>query len=204
MLTETQHDALTELINISYARAAGALSQLTGYRIGLEVPHAAIYPVNEVSARLKQSLQGQVTAVSQIFSGSVSGNAMMLLDESAASVICKLLLEDVAGFSDWAGDWPEESREVITELGNILLNACLGTFGNLLKVHVSFSVPSLQINAVDSVLKSTVVAGDALSHGLLIQTRFHLRDANIFGYLVIILGVTSLDRLVAGLDDWQV
>ena len=32
-LTSSQHDALTELINIGYGRAAGALSELTGYRI---------------------------------------------------------------------------------------------------------------------------------------------------------------------------
>ena len=29
------------------------------------------------------------------------------------------------------------AREVITEVGNILLNACLGTFGNLLKATTS-------------------------------------------------------------------
>ena len=32
-------------------------------------------------------------------------------------------------------------REVITEVGNIVLNACLGVFGNLLKVQVTFAVP---------------------------------------------------------------
>ena len=31
-LTLEQQDALTELINIGYGRAAGALSDLTGYR----------------------------------------------------------------------------------------------------------------------------------------------------------------------------
>jgi chemotaxis protein CheC len=202
MLTEVQQDALAELINISYARAAGALSQLTGYRVGLEVPSVAVHPLQEVSTRLKRSLDERVTAVSQVFSGIVSGNALMVLDQSAAAILCELLLDTSPESGDWSGEWPEEHREVITELGNILLNACLGTFGNLLKVQVSFSVPLLHIDAVDTILRSTSVAGDNLSHGLMIHTRFHLRDKNVTGYLVIILGVTSLDRLVSGLDRW--
>lgn len=204
MLTETQHDSLTELINISYARAAGALSQLTGYRIELQVPDAAVYPLEEVSLMLKRALRGQVTAVSQVFSGFVSGNAMIVLEEQAASLLCDVLLDQGPRSGDWAGSWPDRNREVITELGNILLNACLGTFGNLLKVHVTFSVPMLHIDEMDTVLRSTAVAGANLSHGLMIHTRFHLRDTNVSGYLVIILGITSLDRLIEGLDSWEV
>ena len=45
------------------------------------------------------------------------------------------------------------AREVITEVGNILLNACLGTFGNLLKVQVSFSVPQLSLESLGAILE---------------------------------------------------
>ena len=37
-LTVAQKDALTELINIGYARAAGALSELTGIASSSEFP----------------------------------------------------------------------------------------------------------------------------------------------------------------------
>jgi len=47
-LTPTQTDALTELINIGYARAAAALSDLTGHRISLEVPEVAVHVIPEV------------------------------------------------------------------------------------------------------------------------------------------------------------
>ncbi len=47
-LTTNQTDALTELINIGYARAAGALSELTGHRITMEVPQVSVHPIEEV------------------------------------------------------------------------------------------------------------------------------------------------------------
>ena len=94
-------------------------------------------------------------------------------------------------------------REVITELGNIVLNACLGVFGNLLQVRVTFAVPRLHVETVERVLRSTTVDNRELCHALMIHTRFQLRDSDVVGYLVILLGVTSLDRLLVALKDWE-
>ena len=72
-LYPSQKDALTELINIGYARAAAALSDLTGHRIILEVPHVAIHPITELTPTLKTVLQGDVASVNQVFGGALSG-----------------------------------------------------------------------------------------------------------------------------------
>src|SRR6185503_14075971 len=80
-LTITHQDTLTELINIGYGRAAAALSELTGRRIILEVPRVAVYPIQEVNDALNDVLDGEVASVHQVFSGPVSGNALLLLDK---------------------------------------------------------------------------------------------------------------------------
>jgi chemotaxis protein CheC len=198
-LTHNQQDALTELINIAYARAAGALSQLTGYRIKLAVPKIAMHPLEEVGAILSEVIKGEITSVSQVFTGHISGSALLLLDADASSLLNRLLrdADNPTGPLDMAG------QEVITELGNIVLNACLGVFGNLLQVRVTFAVPRLHVQSVETILRSTTVDDRDLSHALLIHTRFELRDSNVSGYLVIILGVTSLDRLLTALKHWE-
>lgn len=197
-LTESQQDALTELINIGYARAAAALSDLTGHRISLEVPEVAIHLIPEIKAKLERVIVGEVASVNQIFSGPITGNAILLLDREAAMLLSHLLTD--------RSNTPEldgAAREVITEVGNIVLNACLGAFGNLLKVQVTFTVPQLQIETVHKVLKSITVAGDELEYALIIHTRFNMRASDVTGYLVIILGVTSLERLLLELKKWE-
>lgn len=197
-LTETQHEALTELINIGYGRAAAALSELTGRRINLDVPRVAIYPVDEISKALHAVLTGDVASVHQVFSGPVSGNALLLLDHKAAVLLNSLLLNMPAhprGFH-------AAEREALTEVGNIVLNACLGVFGNLLQVHVTFSVPRLDIDSVDGVLNSISVGSQELKYALMVHTRFNVRDSSVRGYLVIILGITSFTRLIQELDEW--
>lgn len=197
-LTVAQKDALTELINIGYARAAAALSDLTGHRITLAVPEVAVHVIPEISLKLQQVVAGEVASVNQVFSGPISGNAILLLDRGAA-LLLNNLLTDRAGANDLDG----AAREVITEVGNIVLNACLGAFGNLLKVQVSFTVPQLQIESLQKVLKSITVQGDELEYALIIHTRFHMRASDVSGYLVIILGVTSLERLMVELRKWE-
>ena len=198
-LTETQSDALTELINIGYARAAGALSELTGHRIMLEVPQVAVHPIAEVGEILSERIRGEVASVHQVFSGPVAGNALLVLDQEAALLLNQLLTSNA---SSNAG-LDASAREVLTEVGNIVLNACLGVFGNLLQVQVSFAVPRLHVESVSSVLSSITVGHEELHYALMIQTRFHVRESDVGGYLVIILGVTSLDRLIEELGRWE-
>jgi chemotaxis protein CheC len=197
-LTTSQKDALTDLINIGYARAAAALSDLTGHRISLEVPEVAVHLIPEITERLQRVINGEVASVNQVFSGPINGNAILLLDRGAATLLNNLLT-DRSATSELDG----AAREVITEVGNIVLNACLGAFGNLLKIQVSFTVPHLQIESVQKVLQSITVRGDELEYALIIHTRFHMRASNVSGYLVIILGVTSLERLLVELQKWE-
>jgi len=44
-LTELQTDAVTELINIAFSRAAASLSDLTRDRVDLEVPEVSVHPI---------------------------------------------------------------------------------------------------------------------------------------------------------------
>jgi chemotaxis protein CheC len=198
-LTESQRDALTELINIGYARAAGALSQLTGYRITLEVPKVAIHRIEEMTGLLDNVVQGEVASVNQIFSGPVSGNALLLLDDDAALLLTQLL----TGKERTSKAMDSAAREVITEVGNIVLNACLGVFGNLLKVQVSFSVPRLHVESIGQVFNSITVADRELECALMIHTRFYVQAGDVSGYLVIVLGVTSLERLLFEVRQWE-
>jgi chemotaxis protein CheC len=198
-LTDSQREALTELINIGYGRAASALSELTGRRINLDVPKVAVYPMEHITRALHDVLSGEVASVHQIFSGPVSGNALLLLDHKAAILLNSLLLNTPMH----PGRLQAAEREALTEVGNIVLNACLGVFGNLLQVQVTFAVPRLDIDSVDGVMHSISVRSQELQYALMVHTRFSVRDSNVRGYLVIILGITSFSRLMQELDNWE-
>ncbi len=197
-LTASQQDTLTELINIGYARAAGALSDLTGHRITLAVPEVAIHEIEKITPLLNDVIDGEITSVNQFFGGAIDGNAILLLDKAAAVLLNRLLTD-----RPQADTLDDSAREVIVEVGNIVLNACLGVFGNLLHVQISFSVPNLQINDVEHIMRSIRIQDQSFRYALMIHTRFHLRASDVSGYLVIILGMTSLERVLTELRRWE-
>lgn len=198
-LTEQQKDALSELINIAFSRTAASLSELTGHRVLLDVPKVAIFPINELSTALAEFLPAEVATVHQVFNGPVTGDALLLLNYDGAVTLTDLLTDEQVK-SDRLNT---SAREVLTEVGNILLNACLGMFGNLLQVHVSFSVPRLHLETLDYLLRSMMVESEGLRYALVVYTAFRLRDGAVSGYLVIALNVASLDRLIQEAESWE-
>ena len=198
-LTATQHDALIELLNIGFGRAAASLSELTGHRVLLEVPKVSVHPIDELNQALRQVVADEVASVHQIFSGPVAGDALLILDYAAAGMLKELLTSE----PPLPLSIDSSAREVLTEVGNILLNACLGTFGNILKVQVSFSVPHLNLDTLQHVMRSLLVNREGLRYALVVHAGFKLRDAEVRGYLVIVLSVASLDRLIRAVEDWE-
>ena len=198
-LTQTQHDALIELLNIGFGRAAASLSELTGHRVLLEVPQVSVHAIDELNRALRLVLDDQVASVHQIFSGPVGGDALLILNHSAAGMLKELLTNE----PPLPLPYDASAREVLTEVGNMLLNACLGTFGNILKVQVSFSVPHLNLDTLHEVMRSLLVNREGLRYAMVVHAGFKLRDAEVKGYLVIVLSVASLDRLIRAVEEWE-
>jgi chemotaxis protein CheC len=198
-LTSVQHDALIELLNIGFGRAAAALSELTGHRVLLEVPNVSVHPIEQLNEALRSVVSDEVASVHQIFSGPVAGDALLILDHAAAGMLKELLTSE----APLPLTIDASAREVLTEVGNILLNACLGTFGNILKVQVSFSVPHLNLDTLHQVVRSLLINREGLRYALVVHAGFKLRDAEVRGYLVIVLSVASLDRLIRAIETWE-
>ncbi len=199
MLTAEQRDALTELINIGFGRAAASLSRLTGHRVQLEVPQVMICPVDELGDTLRPYIDGEIASVHQVFSGPVAGDALLVLDQRSGGMLKELLTNEPA----LPLSIDASAREVIAEVGNILLNACLGMFGNLLKVQVSFAVPHVTLEGLEAVVESVVIEREGLRYALVVHAGFRLKGGSVTGYLIIVLSVASIDRLLRAVDAWE-
>ena len=198
ILTVDQKDAVTELVNIAFSRTAAALSELTGNRVELSVPEVSAHPIADLLPALGRFVQGDVATVHQIFGGPVSGDAFLLLNVDGAAKLVDLLTDAGAPTRQMGAS----AREVLSEVGNILLNACLGVFGDLLHVRFTFAVPRLHLDTLGSMLDSLVIGRDALRHSLLVGAQFRVRASEVTGCMVMVLGVSSLEQFVRVVEEW--
>lgn len=207
MVTRDQMDAFREMVNMGFGRAANALTYLMGHRITLEAPDLEFLPITELS-QVFNFLQGEeMLTVHQVFSGKISGDTMLLFEARSAVKLIQLLtaplksVSTVPGFPpeiEHAEDLQSLSPEVIdylSEVGNIVLAAFTGTFGNLLHIQISFTVPKLHQESVVTLLNSIRLQDAKLSEVVVVRLFFHLVEQNVGSHLLIVMGVESLDAL---------
>ncbi|MFP5212405.1 MAG: chemotaxis protein CheC [Acidobacteriota bacterium] len=198
-LTEQTGDSLTELFHIGFARAAFSLSELTGKRVSLDAPKVSIHPLHELPRMFNLLEEDQeMASIHQFFSGEVAGNSLLLLDYEGARHLCGLLNPARVTIQPLVLD--DSDCEVLTEVGNILLNACLGTFGNILKIHISFMVPKMHVQSIPALFDSLVIDKKELHYAIIAFTRFQVRDSSIGGHLVIVVGISSLKNLMDAIE----
>ncbi len=199
-LDARQIDALTERINIELGLRAAKLSEISGCRVLLDAPIIGIHPMHALTRELKPVVTGPVASVHQVFSGPIAGDAILFLNYEGAVKLSNLLVDEHLQ----SQRLDSTTGEILTEIGNMLLGACLGVFGNLLEVRVSFSIPMLHLDSLEHFLGSLSVGGEELRHAVVIAASFHIREQGVDGRLVIVLGVASLERLVQAVERWEV
>jgi error-prone DNA polymerase len=176
-----EHERREEVIQYVYARYgrdhAGMVCEVISYR--------RRSAVRDVGKALGEFLPAETATVHQVFNGAVTGDALLLLSYDGAVMLTDLLTDE----TERDKGLNASDREVLTEVGNILLNACLGMFGNLLQVHVTFSVPRLHLETLDALLTSLVIilAGHYFFHFTLVNGFVTFMEMMVLSFLGLVV-----------------
>ena len=82
----------------------------------------------------------------------------------------------------------ELEREALTEIGNIILNACLSSFGDLLEREVATSLPRYVSGSSGAVFDGA----RGFDLGLVVKVDFNVEGRDIEGYVTFVLNVDSV------------
>jgi chemotaxis protein CheC len=198
-LNEIQTDSLTELINIAFGLTAAKLSEISGHRIRLSPPAIGMHPKDSLVRELKSFVAGPVTSIQQSFTGLVSGSAILLLNCDDALRLSHLLVqEDVQSLNLGCS-----TSDILIEAGNMVLGSCLGLIGNLLGARFTFFPPRLDLDSLEDTLSSISIAGKERQYAIVMTSSFKIMDQEVDGRLLMVLGMSSLKRLIHAVDEWE-
>ncbi|MBF0524408.1 MAG: hypothetical protein HQK56_04850 [Deltaproteobacteria bacterium] len=197
--TDERHEALVELINICFGRAMASLAELLETHIHLSVPVIRSVNPEEVIKVLTASIEDkdEVTIVQQAFGGEFAGEAVLALPGWTSQSLVSMLTEQSGFTSDLEID--KLNLEVILEVGNIVIGACLGQFAELLESRISYSPPAVFLDRITSAgLKERLTTREI--DALLVQTKFSHREREVTGYLFFFLSQFCLEGLFGAVD----
>jgi chemotaxis protein CheC len=197
-LEDLEVDALTELVNLGVSRAALSLRELVGEQVFLSVPSLSVLSKPEAAESIRGANGRDLIAVRQAFEGEFSGRALLIFPEANSLELVRAVAGDHLSLRDIA----ELEDEALAEIGNIILNSCIGTISNLLQHSLTMSLPEiLRGHGVDFFDLSKPAIEDVV---LFIRINFSLHGREISGYLALVMDLPSLaalKRLVAAFID---
>ncbi|VAW62095.1 Chemotaxis protein CheC -- inhibitor of MCP methylation [hydrothermal vent metagenome] len=185
-LSELEQDLLTELFNLGVGHAASALSTMVRQEIKLSVPQIEFLTIPGLADRLGN--ENSICCVSQSISGPFTAQSMLLFpEENSLEIVRQLMGEDLPDDTI-----AELQKEAFSEIGNIVLNACIGSFSNALNEEFKLDLPVFELSKSCDLLNASENTTDT---ALFIRINLTLSSSKITGYMAFLMGTLSLEQL---------
>ena len=199
MLSLMHKDILTELVNVYIGQAASLLSEMVNQKIELTIPQIMLMTVSELDFSEYKYLSifssGHVVSSSMRFGNEFQGKAFLVFPPEQAKLLVTACTEEII--------LPDESKnivgfvdtelDILREIGNLIINAIIGEFGNLLNLRVDYSLPEIELISFSETQKILLQNNIYM---LVLHTSFTLSKTRITGAVLIALSLNSVSLLL--------
>lgn len=185
ILNEIQLDALGELLNIGMGAATASLSTMVRREVLLSIPVISVLSQHQVPNQLYDKPPHTISGVRQSFNGEFSGDALLLFSDEDSISLVKAVLGETLPLAQLS----EMEEEAITEIGNIILNACISSLANVFQEHLNSDTPEYLHEELNDLFADG--QGDD-SFVLLLKMSFQISEQDITGHVTFIMDIESI------------
>jgi len=190
-LSELENDALVEIFNIGVGQAAASMSAIVHEEVTMSVP--AISFMHRAAAAMLLGRgdheNERICGVSQHYEGAFETEAILMFPEDKSLEIVRLMVGEAVPLQELT----EMEQEAMCEIGNIILNSCVGTLANIFQHELQGSLPVYHVGTSDEILTASGSLSDTVV--LMLHIDFILEKHQIHGYVAFILDISALHDL---------
>jgi chemotaxis protein CheC len=190
-LTPIEHDFLCEMFNLGVGSAASSLSKMVNQQVLLSVPIVELKTRQEMAGELGVGVP--ICSVSQSMNGPFSAQSMLLFPADSGLKVVRAMLNTHVSDEMLA----ELQHEALSEIGNVVLNACIGSMANTITNSFKVGLPTFEQSTPEILLEVENKLDDVV---LLIRIFMTLSESKVTGYLAFVLGNISLKELRQNLN----
>lgn len=188
-LNDLELDALTEVFNIGVGQAAAAMSRMVKEEVTLSVPSISFMSRASVADALTEDVGQRICSVSQRFEGVFNTDAILMFPESKSLEIVRMMIGEEIPLDELS----DLEQEALSEIGNIILNALMGTLANVFASEFSSSLPVFHLGTSSEILPGASDSGGEVV--MLLRIDFNLVQRQIQGYVAFLLDISSMRGL---------
>lgn len=183
-------DSLLELVGIGVGKAAQVLNTMLSSHVRLSAPAIKVLSIEEFKANLSDECGRTLAAVEMDFKGEISGSTQLVFTTADAGRLVDLIIAD---FSFTGEDLDSIRSGTLCEVGNIIINAILGTIANVARLDLAYTVPIYLSGTFVELLADAKPADDGVV--VFVTTQFMVESIQVDGEIVLYLSLENLTGL---------
>ncbi len=188
-LNSEQLDTLTEIMNIAVGKAAASLAGLLQRRIQMHLVDVRMVSKEQIISILSSEIGDIGSAVEQHFKGGLTGTSMMMMSRQHTATLINLLNDHVHETGD---AYSATEQAIVTEVGNVVLNAAVGMCSNQTGARVYFQLPKLMLNVQGQSLGQDIISQwQENVQGIMLKNRLSIGEHDLIVHILIILAMPT-------------
>lgn len=161
-------DAFSEMTRTGAERAAANVTAMSGIETTAEVARLSFVPIEDAP---NQVAAGTYAGTVSRFSGTPSGHAVVLFEESAARQIAEALLP---GDGESGGELTGRHEAALTELGNVVTSGLIDGWANVLEGTIEHEPPRYVHDMGRAVVDQIAAQlGREQRHAVVVEAQMH-------------------------------
>lgn len=201
IFSDNEKDILQEIMNIAFGNAAADLSEVIDIYVELSAPEVHLVNMTEIPAYIAERMQlnaASTSLVVQNFWGNFNGMGLLVLPDHAGMGLIRVL-QDLDGEEE--GDRPMilQEKEILMEVGNILIGACVGKICELLDTFVTYTPPRT-VSEAGRDGRSFLDSLDENRSAIVLETVFRFESVDINGQLLLVTSQDAIEWLRKALN----
>ena len=190
MFSELHLEALKEIINIGVGKGAEVLNTMVQSHISLEVPEVRIFGSDEYSNFVDHFTETDYSIITLPFNGELNGFSKLIMSSEHAAK----LVDAFIGKHGASIEMDSLRVDILSEIGNIITNAVMGTLSNMLSLELGFIVPSYELGKKNIIIPKEIIS--SASAILYAQTHFKIEEFETKGNFAIFFNLKSFNALI--------
>ena len=188
-LSAIENDALVEIFNIGVGRAAAAMSSIVKEEVIMSVPAISFETRMHAALMLGDNQSQRICGIRQHYAGAFNTEAILMFPEEKSLEIVRLMVGQLLTMEQLT----EMEQEAMSEIGNIILNSCMSSLGNLSGKELHGSLPVYHVGTGDDILGTSGNQWNGLV--LTLKIDFNIEKHQINGYVAFLLDMNALKDL---------
>ncbi len=190
MLNEIHLEALKEIINIGVGKGAEVLNTMVQSHISLEVPEVKVFGSDEYTSFVDHFVETDYSIITLPFNGELNGFSKLIMSsEHAAKMVDAFIGKHGASI-----EMDSLRVDILSEIGNIITNAVMGTLSNMLNLELGYIVPNYEIGSKEIIIPKEIIS--SASAILYAQTHFKIEEFETKGNFAIFFNLKSFNALI--------